>query len=305
MQSYRVVRRRQDLEMKISALHRQEQLAIGILDMADISDLENTIRWYLENMNFSLHVMTTAAVAEENGLTEKYQDVNFILFKSAVTTGEAINAFSNECYTTLFLVVRSDTEMIAYSGEALIKMMSEKNHPAVITPVLISSQGDVIPTLRSPHLRGKDFDPVSLKPSLDENVWDMNLYPVLGLGLYDRALFQRLRAFDEDISGEFYQMADYGVRVYLMGYSISSSVNLAFRFPRRMSIIEDRSECSGINRFYTKNFSIHRIAGKNVVEKWKPYVDKGILNDEVKKKLLVLQKTDIFSLIESWPVKED
>ena len=76
--------------------------------------------------------------------------------------------------------------------------------------------------------------------------------------------------------------------------------NLAVRFPNRVSVIEDRSECSGMDRFYTKALSIKRVSGKNMVSKWKPYVDKKVLSEEVKKKQVNLQKTDFFTLIEKW-----
>ena len=55
-----------------------------------------------------------------------------------------------------------------------------------------------------------------------------------------------------------------------------------------------------MNRFYTKAFSRKRIAGKNLVSKWKPFVDKKVLSEEVKKKQVNLQKTDIFTLVEKW-----
>ena len=40
------------------------------------------------------------------------------------------------------------------------------------------------------------------------------------------------------------------------------------------------------------------------IEKRKPYVDKSILSEEVKKKQILLQKTDFFTLMDNWKVKE-
>ena len=185
-----------------------------------------------------------------------------------------------------------------------MRMMTDINRPAIITPVMLSSQLEVIPTLRAPHLNGKDFDPLSFTPTVSEAIGEENLYPVMGLGLYDRALFQRLRVYDSQITGEFFQMADFGIRCYLLGYSILATRNIVIQFPQKVSIVEDRSPCEGINRFYTKAMSIRRIAGKNMVEKWKPYVDKSLLNDEIKKKQIILQKTDFFTLMDNWKVKE-
>ena len=104
--------------------------------------------------------------------------------------------------------------------------------------------------------------------------------------------------------GEFYQAMDFGVRCYLLGYRILTTRALALQFPERVSIIEDRSLCEGVNRFYTKALSIRHIAGKNVAEKWKPYVDKELFNEEIKKKQLLLQKTDFFTLVQKWKAPE-
>lgn len=304
MSDYKVIHRKQDLEMKISSLYHQEQLAIGLIDSSRKEDLTSSLDWYVENMNFCLHLITSQDRFEEMDLQEKYPDVTFILFKTPQTTGDYINALSDECYTTYFLVLRTDTILIEYQGSELMKVMGEKNHPALITPVMLSKELEVIPTLRAPHLSGKEFDPLSFTPIVSEATFQENLYPLMGLGLYDRALFQRLRVYDTQITGEFFQMADFGVRCYLLGYNILATRNIVIQFPQKMSLLEDRSSCIGIERFYTKAMSIRRIAGKNMVEKWKPYVDKALLNDEVKKKQIILQKTDFFTLMDNWKVKE-
>ncbi len=303
MKNYKIIYRKQDLGLRLSSLYRQRQLAIGILDFGSKEELVSTLRWYMANMNSSLHVLTTEYRMEENqNLTEEFPDVSFIVFKSDTSTGEYINAFADECDATFFLVVRTDMSIIAFEGEKLMKMMADKNHPAVITPVMISSQGEIMPTLRAPYIKGKEVDPLSFMPNIEEDRTFNNLYPLLEIGLYDRALFQRLRAYDEAIMGEFYQALDFGVRSYLFGYTIVTSRSLAIQFPNRISIIENRSECDGINRFYTKALSIRRIAGKNVIEKWKPYVDKAVLQDEVKKKQINIQKTDFFTLQKNWKI---
>lgn len=290
--------------MKISSLYRQQQLAVAIIDCGTSEELVSSLDWYVANMNLALHLVTTQDREEELDLVERYPDVTFILFKNKSTTGEYINALADECQTTFFLTMRTDTILIEYDGAQLMQVMQDRNHPAVITPVMVSCTGEVLPTLRSPHLRGKEIDPLSFVPKVDEPVFEDNLYPMMGLGLYDRALFQRLRAFDEFISGEYYQMLDYGVRCHLFGYGIKTSRHFSIQFPLRMSLIEDRSDCEGMNRFYTKAMSIRRIAGKNVVEKWKPYVDKELLNTEIKKKQIIIQKTDFFALMENWKQRE-
>ena len=300
MSSYRMVFRKQDLGFRISSLYKQKQFAVGILDFGGREELEKCITWYLQNMNLSLHVLTTEYRMEEYAIQSKYPEVTFIVFQNETTTGEFINAMADECYTDYFLIVRSDMELIAFDGAALLSIMSGREHPAVICPVMLSSEAEVMPTLRAPYLRGKEVDPQSFLPDIESGKEQRTLYPVLQSGLYDRALFQRLRGYDIEIISEYYQSIDFGTRAWLFGYSVKLTKDLAVQFPGRVSIIEDRSECPGMNRFYTKALSIKRIAGKSFVSKWKPYVDREVLSNEIKKKQINLQKTDFFTLIDKW-----
>ncbi len=300
MVNYRIVFSRQDLGYRISSLYKEKQFAVGILDFGTKEELEKTLSWYMENMNLSLHVLTSEYKMNEYNFENKYPEVTFIVFKNDTTTGEYINAMANECYTDYFLIVRSDMELIAFEGETLLKIMTTRDHPIVTCPVMISSEGEIMPTLRFPYLRGKEIDPQAFLPDIENKEEEKTLYPVLSSGLYDRALLQRLRGFDIEILSEYYQSIDLGVRAWLFGYSVKLTKALAVQFPNRVSVIEDRSECVGMNRFYTKALSIKRIAGKNLVSKWKPYVDKKCLSEEIKKKQVNLQKLDFFTLIEKW-----
>ena len=300
MSSYRIVFSRQDLGYRISTLYRQQQFSIGILDFGSKEDLLATLDWYLENMNLSIHVLTTEFKMDRYDIQDSYPEVTFIVFKNDTTTGEYINAMADECYTDYFLIVRSDMEIIAFESKPLLEVMKSKDHPVAISPVMLSSSGEIMPPLRAPYIRGKEVDPQSFQPDIESDSCQPTLYPVLCLGLYDRALLQRLRGYDVDILGEYYQSLDLGVRSWLFGYKMFTTRNLAVRFPNRVSVIEDRSECSGMDRFYTKALSIKRVSGKNMVSKWKPYVDKKVLSEEVKKKQVNLQKTDFFTLIEKW-----
>ncbi len=295
-----MVFRKQDLGFRMSSLYRQEQFAVGILDFGTKDELVKALSWYMENMNLSLHVLTTEYRLDEYAIQADYPEVTFIVFQNDTTTGEYINAMAAECYTDYFLIVRSDMDLIAFDGASLLSVMAGKEHPAVICPVMLSSEAEVMPTLRAPFLRGKEIEPQAFLPDMESLKEQRTLYPVLQSGLYDRALFQRLRGYDCEIISEYYQSIDFGTRAWLFGYSVKLTKALAVRFPHRISIIEDRSECTGMNRFYTKALSIKRIAGKSLVSKWKPYVDKKVLADEIRKKQVNLQKTDFFSLIEKW-----
>ena len=55
MSDYRVIHRKQDLGMKISSLYRQEQLAVGIIDVSSGSDLASTLKWFVSSFDFNDH----------------------------------------------------------------------------------------------------------------------------------------------------------------------------------------------------------------------------------------------------------
>ncbi len=286
--------------MRMSSLYRQQQLAIAILDVAEVEKLTVAIDWYLENLNFSLHVVTLAERFDQYNLGEKYPDATFILFKNLTSVGEQINAIANVSYASYFMVVRSDTQLVSFDGEKIFHAMEDVNRPAAITPIFFNQDMELLPSLKAPFLSGRELKPMSFIPPIDSGVLHQNLYPLMGLGLYDRALFQRMRGFDEAILGEYWQVMDYGIRCNLFGNPIFSIGDLAFRFYEKHSIIEDTSECDGMDRCYTRALSIQRIAGKNLVQKWKPYVDRELLKTEVKTKQVMLQKTDFFTLIKEW-----
>ena len=117
---YKTIQRRQDVGMRISSLYRQQQLSIGIIDVASIDTLRQTLDWFIGNMNCTLHVMTLEDTFEQGDLGTQYPDVTFVCFSSLVTMGEMINAFAHECYATYFLVVRSDIQVLGFDGAALI-----------------------------------------------------------------------------------------------------------------------------------------------------------------------------------------
>ena len=186
----------------------------------------------------------------------------------------------------------------------LLDAMSQSDHPAAFTAVVANAYREIIPCRRMPRMSGRHLDPDSGFPSLDRAVSLPSLYPFMCLGLYDRALFQRLRGFDEAIHSEYWQALDWGIRCHLLGYTVSINSALMVQFPDRESVIEDRSEAEGYLRCYTKALSVQQVNAKNVARKYKGFFDKEVYQTEVKKRMLWLQKLDFAELCARWP-KED
>ncbi len=300
LNNYRIYRRKQEVGSRVTRLHNTEQLAVGILDTGTIEQLGQCLQWYRQNLNHSLHVITQEGRFDLPLMQEQYKDVTFLVFTSHTFTGEKINAVANECQTNLFLIVRSEMVLVKFDGKRLFEAMAPSEHPAAFAPVLANAYREIVPSRRIPRMVGRELDPDSDFPSMDEDMVLTTLYPLMCLGLYDRALFQRLRGFDEQIHSEYWQALDWGLRCHLLGYTIMVSSSLLLQFPDRESVIEDRSEAQGFMRCYTKALSVQRINGRNVAKKYKGFVDRELYQTEVKKRMLWLQKMDYAELCEQW-----
>lgn len=300
LSNYRIFRRKQELGNRISALHSTQQLAVGILDTGNPEKLAFCLDWYVENFNCNLHVVTQEGKLDIPSMQQQYKDVSFIVFTGNTFTGEKINAVANECRTNLFLIVRSDTLLVSFDHAFLLSEMSKSDHPAAIGAVIANAWREIIPCRRLPRLTERELDPDSDFPSMDGGEMLPTLYPVMALALYDRALFQRLRGFDEQIHSEYWQVLDWGLRCHLLGYSVVINRSLLVQFPDRENVIEDRSEAEGFLRCYTKALSVQQINGKNIVRKYKGYFDKDTYHSEVKTRMQWLQKLDFSTLCDRW-----
>ena len=294
-QKYSVISRKQDIGQLINQLHREEFLAVGIMDTGTVDDLQTTLSWFVENFNYCLHVVSSNDRFNVEEMQAIYPDVTFIVFPKAPSLAERVNALADVCMTTYFLTMRSDTNLMSFDWKPLEAKMREDEHPAMLCPWVYNKSNEEIPTLRTPLINGKEVEPVSFMPSAECNA---NLYPFLGIGLYDRALFQRLRGYDEDITGAYWQTLDFGVRCWLYGYPIYTVSQMAVLFYSKQFLIEDRSEQQGFERFYSKALSVHQVKGHNYIRKG-PKMSKRVINEEVKPRL-GLYKTDFRTLCENW-----
>ncbi len=281
-------------------MHCTEQLAVGILDTGSPQQLNEALDWYLAEMNCSVHVVTQEDRIDVNAMQEAYSEVTFLVFTSMTFSGERINAVANECHTNFFLIVRSDQLLVRFDGNALLSLMVKPEHPATLAAVIANANKEVVPCVRAPHMNGRKIEPISYFPLFDGTGSLDTLYPVMSIGFYDRALFQRMRGFDEQIHSEYWQALDWGIRCYLYGYSIQISSALMVQFSERESVIEDRTETEGFLRCYTKALSVSQIKGKNIAHRYKGFFDKSVYREDVKKRMIWLQKTDFPTLCEQW-----
>ncbi len=296
---YSITSRKQDIGRLINQLHREEFLAVGIMDTGTPEDLVQTLDWFVGNFNYCLHVVSQHDRFNVDEMQNKYPDVTFITFPKAPSLAERVNALADVCMTTYFLTMRSDTNLMNFDWKPLEAKMKADEHPAMVCPWIFNKSNEKIPTIRTPHLQGKEVSPLSFMPNAP---CLENLYPFLGIGLYDRALFQRLRGYDEEISGAYWQTLDFGVRCWLYGYPIYTMSDIAVLFYSKQFLIEDRTEQQGCERFYSKALAVHQIKGRAFIRKG-PKMSSRFINEEVKPRIKSY-RTDFNSLCEHWKSPE-
>lgn len=279
-----------------------DQLAIALVDGGSAEELIGSIEFYQRSMpKVPLFVITQDGRFDFPRLQELYRRISLIVFSGNTYIGEKVNAVASVCNTNYFLLLRSDTVVVTFEFERLLALMSRSDHPVVASAIIANAYREIVPCRRMPTSCEKMLDPGSAFPSMDPDLPDRTLYPVMGLGFYDRALFQRLRGYDEQIHSDYFQLMDLGIRSHLFGYRITLGPDLLIQFPNRESIIEDRSERPGFERCYTKNLSIRRVKGKNRMRKPPVNYDRSSYRGEVKERHQWLQKIDYEELVATWP----
>jgi len=302
--NYKIYHRKQDLGKKIEQLHRSEQLAIGIIDSGSLELLKETLSWYTQNMNFCLHAVISSERGDISTFQSEFPDVTFIVYPTAPSLGEMVNTIADECFTTYFLVVRTDMEIVRFEGAYLFSLLSSKDAPAALVPAIANSAKEIIPSMRAPYKDGSLIDPISYFPDMASTDSNQTLYPFRGIGLFDRALFQRVRSYDVDIESEYWQTLDLGIRYNLFGNSIVCTSAFIVRFPTSLSLIEDRSPIESMNKVHTRALAVENINGKNFARKFRGYFDRKVFTEEVKKRQLFLVKKDFATLIDTWEYTE-
>ncbi len=296
--SYNVVTKKSDIGNVISSLHRESELALGIIDSDQKDDLERMIASYsqFDKYKNNIYVVTTANRLETESLHLRFSDATFIVFDFTPTLAQEINALADTCKSTFFIFQKTDCKIANFHWPPLLKIMNSSSVPAVLTPLVFNMSKELIPTIRIPKLTDNEIDPISNLPGYGT---EATLYPFLGLGLYNRALFQRIRGYDEEIYGAYWQSLDFGIRCWLYGHPVLSVNEMAVIFDKKNSIIEDRTENIGIGRFYAKALGVTVKSNGRAQIKRPPKSDMKYLMEEVKSRI-GLYKLDFETLCQRW-----
>ncbi len=294
--NYHVYRSRQDIGSRIRYLHSEIPLSIALIDTDGGDALCEAIEYYHLTLKWPLTVFLCDRQDSLAELRLQFPLVSFIHFPQPVSIAAMINVMANECYTTYFAVTRSDLRITAFEADRIFSLFEEHSQHAMVTPFVRNRFGELIPTIEVPRLKKFSIDPLPFIPSGKK---EATLYPFLALGIYERALFQRLRGYDEEITGEYWQFLDFGIRCWLYGYTIQAVPEMEMVFPYRQFIIENRSPDTSFKRVLTKTLAFRQVNGKNYIRRIGKYTDILYLR-EVMKKRLALFKLDFNELVETW-----
>lgn len=296
--NYQLYQGKQDLTRRIKLLHRQQNLSIGVVGVTDQVEAEKALKHYNKLADeIPIYFIGEESQYDYELLSSKYPKINYIMFKEVVPFAVMANTFANECRTTYFLLSRSDVIFEKLSLEKAIDLFKLEVKSSCVVPSFKNKIDELLPTLFVPYLNKESVEVLSFLPTDQIN---QSLYPFFGVGLYERALFQRLRGFDQQIEGFWWQLLDFGIKSWLYGYPILNLSSMEAKFFNRQLVIEDRSATNTIKRSLTKALSVKKVGSKIVLNRPKGYYD-AVTFKEIKQRL-VLYKTDLSELIDNWRV---
>jgi hypothetical protein len=296
MNNYHMYRNKQDIGRRIRYLHSEEPLSVAIIAVDSGETLIDAISYYESKFSSPLYVLIFEDMKNITQLRMTFPSISFIVFTQPVSVGNMINVMANECFTTYFFVTRSDLHIVNFNFDSILTHFNKGNKPALITPVLLNKADEYIPVVQVPRIEEHIINPLPFFPSHEKS---STLYPYLGLGIYERALFQRLRGYDELIIGEYWQFLDFGIRCWLFGYSIFTHSFLELKFPFRLLVIENRSKTESIKRVLTKALGMRQVHGKNYPKRIGSYTDNSYMKQEMNTRI-ALYKTDFNELMSDW-----
>jgi hypothetical protein len=222
-----------------------------------LSDIEKT------GFDNIISIESCAPHYEIDELQGRFPFVRFVLPEKEISLGEQINLAASELESPLFFVLRSDMKIV--SGGAAGRMVerlsvvedTEEGKKTVgfkrlcTVPVIVNSSYEALPTLVAPVTHKKKMRTLFLEPLTDGGI---SLYPINGIGIYDRQRFIQTGGFDTTIKNITWQFMDFGFRAHLWGEEIALSLHLKLLCEGELPA-EDYTIDKCYRRFFLKNLA--------------------------------------------------
>lgn len=181
-----------------------------------------------------------------------YPGLRVIVCKNAVSPGAMINIALYEACTRYGFVMRNDMQFETPGFSQRFFEKIEETKASCIVPQLFDVSGASVPSLKNPVRQKKHFRIVSLTP--EDAIAEKSLYPHDYCGLYVRENFLACGGFNTAFTNAYYQLADFGMRAWLWGYSIIFNKILRVKYT-----LDIEPEDTSITKDYYR-FWIHTIA---------------------------------------------
>lgn len=192
-------------------------------------------------------------------LLKGFPGLRFLVFPSAVTPGERINAAAREVAGDRFLVLWDDQKLPDLPPKALV-LWGQTSRLALV-PELRDAQGAGLPSVLVPSLAQDRLKILAL--GADEDTVD-TLFPRDYTALYHRRRFLATGGYDASLTNPFWQKADWGLRSRLWGEALT--VEKGFRVDYRSAVpTDDQTPDRSYLRFYLRNLGVRHVGDHGVL----------------------------------------
>lgn len=284
-------------EISQAPSHAIWEMAVVILDLGK----EQQLRAQLS----SIRTMTSAPLfvikkvfTDISNLRTDFPDVNWILFSTVVSIAEMIDTSVNICKSSFICVIPSTMSIHELPDIGLLAKY-EALPWICLTPYIQNRKEELFPSVRIPCWIKNNFSIRPETPDPERSVPD--LYPLAYYGLYHVVRYQRLRGFDLKIKNPYWSLVDFGVRSWLLGYTIFAEPRYVLEIDEfHPALQEDISQDDGYIRFAAKNLCVRLLPnGKKKLIHAKPLRKEKLIKLEILQRL-ELFTYDIIQLSQKW-----
>ncbi len=194
---------------------------------------------------------TNAESPELENLSSRFSQLRSIVFQEALSVGEQINVGIRESHGPYVFALWNDMRL---SSSALSSRFFDKVREldaACLVPNYTSADGQAVPSAMNPAAAGQALRVVPLPPAKDG---EKSLFPFDHAAIYSKERFVLSGGYDWTITNPYWQLMDFGMRLWLWGEQIVHSRALKMAYidaPPPMDTTPDRSYA----RFWLKNLA--------------------------------------------------
>lgn len=188
---------------------------------------------------------------EVENLTQTFPTVKFVISTDSLKAGEMIWLGMSETLNDKVLVIWSDMKISknSISSRLLEKLLVSKD--VVVSPLLMNYRLEALPVIREPLLEKQNF---SVTPVMCVRDGSISLYPWDFVGVYDRSLFLELDGFDLELNDPYWQLLDFGFKVWMKSHRITVSSIFRINYENEIPI-EEINKNTDYSCFYLKNLA--------------------------------------------------